>query len=409
MIISRNNSKAIILFICTISGIVFGLLNSVINTRVLSPEEYGNVRYVQSIISFVSSVLLWGYFVSGSRLLAISSSVERSRSIKGIMTIILLVTFLILLLVMTILYVTSINDPKNISDLLFISIPLCGNVLMLNYIETTAQGENQTGRISLARLLPPALYFIAAYFLFYKLSLASQERMLVLNNGIAMAVLAIIIASTKPSFKGLRNSFSILNEENKKYGLQVYIGSLFAVATGYLSSIALGLYCDNNINAGFFALAVTISSPLTMLPAVIGTTYFKKFANQDAINCRLLFGSCVLTAISCLIFILLIRYVVTALYTEKYEMVGRIATFLAVGCSMHGLGDMFNRFLGSHGKGKELRNGAILTGSVIIAGNFSLVYLWNIDGAIITKIAGDAVYLLMMVFYYCKFRARRVE
>ena len=78
------------------------------------------------------------------------------------------------------------------------------------------------------------------------------------------------------------------------------------------------------------------------------------------------------------------------------------ASILAFGTSFHGFGDMFNRFLGSHGRGKEIRNSAIACGITSIAGYLILVYYFGIYGAIATRITGSLVYLLCMVYYYLR-------
>ena len=383
-----------------------GVLNSVINTRALAPDLYGDVRYVQNIISFVSSLLLFGFFTSGSRLLALSKDEKHSRQIRGILCTILAITVAVLMLTMTVLhFVSHFQGKDNLSLLYLIAIPCCGNVILLNYVNTTAQGDNHIGRIAAGRLLPSAVYCVLAYFIFRYYG-ATPGKMLALFNGSAVIILSIIILSTKPSFSHLKESFRILNEENKKYGFNVYLGSLIAVSTGYLAGITLGQFCHDNTNVGFYTLAVTIAMPLAMLPSIIGTTYFKQFASQNRIEKRVMLGSIGLTVLSCIVYIVFIKFIVLFLYDESYFCVARYASWIAVGTSMHGLGDMFNRFLGAHGQGKQLRNGAFACGIVLVLGSFVLVYFYQIKGAIATKIASDVVYLGTMVYYYMTFVAK---
>lgn len=400
---SKQQKQVLLLYGSSVLGLFIGVLNSVLNTRSLEPGLYGDVRYVQNIISFVSSLLLFGYFVSGSRLLALSKDEQYSRRIRGIMCVILAITILVVMLTMTCLYfISSAQGKDNLSLLYLIAIPCCGNVLMLNYINTTSQGDNHIGRISIARLLPSAIYFCIAYFV-YKYFGATPSRMLAIFNGTAVVVLFLVIASTKPSFVDLRASFRLLREENKTYGFNVYLGSLVAVSTGYISGITLGQFCEDNTNVGFYTLAMTLATPLSMLPSIIGTTYYKQFATQFKITRKVLYGSIGLTGLSCLLFVIFIKYVVLFLYNESYSSVSVYASWLAIGFSLHGLGDMFNRFLGSHGLGKELRNGAIASGLIKIVGSIVLVYYFKIEGAVVTMIISSVAYLLMMVLYYNKF------
>lgn len=401
--LSKHNKQVVILYASSVIGMLIGVLNSVINTRYLTPDLYGDVRYVQNIISFVSSLLLFGFFTSGSRLLALSKDEQHSRQIRGVLCTILAITVAVLMLTMTGLNIAShIQGKDNLSLLYLIAIPCCGNVVMLNYVNTTAQGDNHIGRIAAARLLPSAVYCILAYFIFRYYG-ATPGKMLALFNGSAIIILSLIIISTKPSFTHLKESFQLLKEENKKYGFNVYLGSLVAVSTGYLSGITLGQFCSDNTNVGFYTLAVTIAAPLAMLPSIIGTTYFKQFASQSRIDKKVMLGSIGLTVVSCVVYIVFIKYIVLFLYDKSYFCVAKYASWIAIGTSMHGLGDMFNRFLGAHGQGKQIRNGAIACGIVLVFGSFILVYFYKINGAIITKIASSVVYLGMMVYYYIRF------
>lgn len=394
---SKQVNQVVILYASTLIGVAIGVLNSVINTRALSPELYGDYRYVQNIIAFVSSLLVLGYFTSGSRLLAISKDEGHSRKIRGVMCVILCVTIAILMLVMTVMYLT--NNKEAMNQLYLYSIPLCGSNLMLNYINTTAQGDNHIVRIAIARVIPSLLYCVIAYII-YKTFSATPGLMLLLYNGIAILVLLFVILSTHPSFVNLRDSFHELREENKTYGFNVYLGALMGVSTSYIAGITLGKFCDTNANVGFYTLALTIATPLSTLPAIIGTTQFKKFAVQNNISKNVFFGSFVLTFLSAIIFIALIKYIVSFLYDDSYAIVSIYASFLAISMCFHGLGDMINRFLGAHGQGRQIRNSAFICGFIKLIGSVVLVYYWHIWGAIVTALLGAISYFMALFIYY---------
>lgn len=403
MFISKRKEQILILYGSTLMGVFLGVISSVINTRNLSPVEFGDVRYIQNLISFISSILLFGYLTSGSRLLALSHDEVYSRKIRGAIMAVVLTTMAILSLCMFCFYLVSlIGGANNLTPLYFISIFLGGNVILLNYINTTSQGENHIMRMSLARLLPTLLYVLFAVIVYRSCS-ATSGLMLTLYNGIAILVLGLIIYSTHPDFKNIKTSFKILNEENKKYGIQVYIGSLAGVSTTYIAGITLSYFCVDNTNVGFYTLALTIANPLSLLPSIIGTTYFKQFATQNRISNKIIVSSLLMSAVTLFLFIIIIDYIVQFLYDDTYRSVSTYASYLAISSSLHGIGDMFNRFLGSHGLGKYLRNGAFVCGFIKVLGSILLVYYYQIWGAIATVIMADMAYLLMMVKYYCSF------
>lgn len=406
MIISKHSKQVITLYFSTLSGVLIGMLVSILNTRNLAPGEYGDVRYVTNIIQMLSGIFLFGYFVTGSRLLAIAKNKEEASRIKGGLVVILAFTVLLMMACMIICglihhYVLH----RDFAWLFYVAIPVCGSVLLLNYMNTSAQGDNSIYSIAAARLLPSTVYLLIAFIIYSHFG-ASNWLMLLLQNGIAMLVLSAIIWYNKPSFKNLRQTFKALNEENKIYGLQVYYGSLANVTVQYIAGITLGMFATNNANVGFYSLALTVTGPLAMLPSIIGTTYFKSFAHDNCISRKVLSTTILISVVSLLGFVMLIYPVVGVLYDERYSDVALYACILSIGFTFHGLGDMFNRFLGAHGKGTYLRNGAFFAGAIALFGYTIGVYLFDIWGAIATKISASLAYFASMVVYYMLFQKR---
>ena len=401
MHISKSTRQTFILYASTLLGVAFGVVASVINTRFMSPTDYGDVRYVQNILQFASSLLLFGYFLSGSRLLALSENEDESRKIRGCMVLILAVTAIIMFLITAGCAVAHYNRPI-IAKLFVVSLPVCVYPILLNYINTTAQGDNHIGRLSAARLVPSLLYIPLAY-LIYSVYGATSTRMILIQWGLYTIVLLALTISTKPIFKDIKRIFHNLSAENRDYGFQLYIGSLVMVATNYLAGISLGVFNSDNTEVGFYTLALTVTGPLAMLPSIIGTTYFKEFAKLDKIPSSVMRNTLIITTISCVLFILLIKQFVVLLYTEEYATVGVYASWLSVGYCIHGFGDMLNRYLGSHGQGRDIRNASIANGVVKVFGYTLFVYLWNTPGALFTTILCDFIYTAMILWYYVKF------
>lgn len=404
MKVTKTKKQVTVLYASSMIGIVVGVLVSILNTRNLAPAEYGDVRYVNSLISFFSGLLLFGYFISGSRLLALSQSEQETREIKGLLVTILMITNVILMVIMVICGLFhQFYLAKEFYYLFYLTIPVCGGVaLLLNYVNTSSQGDNSIYTIACARLLPSLAYLAIASLIYFQFG-ATRERMLLLNNGIHFIVLAIIIYLNKPSFKNLRKTFKKLHEENKKYGLQVYYGSLSNVSVAYIAGMTLGLLNKDNTNVAFYSLALTISGPLYTLPQVIGTTYFKQFAQQESIPTKVLRFSLILAVVTYVGYVIMIYPVVGFLYNKSYSIVALYASLLAIGSTLHGLGDIFNRFLGAHGQGKSLRNTSFISGGIQILGFTLGVYLWNINGAIATRIISHIAYFAFMLSYYIKF------
>src|SRR5574344_86702 len=401
MTLEKHNRQILILYVATLAGVVMGMLASIVNTRFLSTEEYGDVRYVQNIINFVATLLLFGYFLSGARLMALSEDQIYGRRVKGAMVVILTIVCLALSLSMPICYFLHMNKPT-VAMLFLVSMPVCFYPLFLNYIDQTTHGDNQMGRLALARVLPYIVYIPLAYYLYSTFG-ATSTRMVLLQWGIYTVIYIGIIISTKPLFRQIGSVWKSLNDENKRYGIQLYIGSLVMVATNYLAGISLGYFNADNKEVGFYTLALTVTAPLAALPTIVGATFFRKFATQPCIPSKVIWSTVLMTIVTCVCFLLLIQPVVEYLYTDRYAVVGTYASYLSVGFCIHGLGDMFNRYLCSHGQGVSVRNASIANGIFKMLGYVVLVALFNTNGAIATTIICDVVYFAFLVYYYLRF------
>lgn len=401
MKLSKQNIQAIGLYAATLVGVLLGFGASVINTDALEPDAYGNVRYVQNGIQLIATILLFGFFMSGSRLLALSDDEKRSRNIRGTLLVILAVCAALLMSATAIAGLVHLNRPE-VSALFLLSVPVCFYPLLTNYMNTTAQGDNHIGRLVLVRILPALIYIPVAKFVYDRFG-ATSERMVLLQWGLYSILLMIIVLSTKPSFCGVKTIYQELKKENREYGFQLYLGSLAMVATNYLAGVTLGVFNADNTNVGFYTLALTLTQPLSYLPGIVGTAYFKKFVHEPRIPGKVLWVTIGMTVASCVVFMILISPLVNIMYDESYSIVGKYASALALGFSFHGVGDMFNRYLGSHGQGNSIKYSCYISGIFKVLGSVFLVMLWNVNGAILTVIVSSAIYCLCLYLYYNRY------
>ena len=397
---ARSARQAVVLYGATLFGVLLGIFSSVINTRFLAPSAYGDVRYVMNIIGYVATFLFIGHFYAGSRLLALAPDEAHARRIRG--ALLTLLGSLALVLMAGTALCGPFHSQPDLATLFYISVPVCMQPLLLNYINTVIPGDNHIGRVSVSRLLPVLLYVPIAYFVFKNYG-ASPQRMILLQWGLATLVFLVVILSTRPSFKGLREPFAEIRRDNRAYGRQLYFSLLISVATNNIAGITLGLFNPDNAKVGFYLLALTVTYPLSMLPAIVGTTYFKQFAKQPRIPRKVLSITYLATAATCLAFVLLIKPLVTFLYSEQYGDVGIFAQWMSVSFCLHGLGDMFNRYLASHGLGKEVRNASILCGAIKLIGFTFFVWLWDTTGALVALTLGEAAYFSVLGGYYLRF------
>jgi O-antigen/teichoic acid export membrane protein len=174
-----------------------------------------------------------------------------------------------------------------------------------------------------------------------------------------------------------------------------------SLASAQLGGISIGYFIDNT-HVGFFSLAITATMPLALIPGTVGTTFFKEFANLNKIPLKVIYLTILLSGAALAMFLILIKPLVILLYTKDYLAVVPIAYYTAIGSTLHGFGDFYNRFISAQGNGKVLRNSSFAIGITNIIGYTLIVYLFGVKGAAYTKLIAGAIYLVFMLHAYKK-------
>ena len=274
---------------------------------------------------------------------------------------------------------------------------MIGNVA----ISEILKGLHKIYTISILSVLPVLSYLCAAYFI-NQVQPFDLEMVLLFYYGIQLIILIALIISLKPNFKFKKSLVTELLEENKTNGKPIYYGSLAGVATTHIAGLSISFFMDNT-QVGFFLLALTICSPLLVIPSVLGTIYYTKFVDIRTIPTKVLYVSIASTLAALGVFYFLVEDVIINFYTPEYLPVAQISKLLIIAFIFHGFGDLVNRFLGAKGQGKLLRNAAYLVGIVNVLGYTFLIKYFSINGAIITKILASLSYLILMIYYYRTF------
>ena len=99
---------------------------------------------------------------------------------------------------------------------------------------------------------------------------------------------------------------------------------------------------------------------------------------------------------------LLVQPFITYLYGPDFKPVISLTYIVSFGVILSGFADLINRFLGSHGKGKALRNTAFVVGFSLMALNFGLIPKFGETGAAYAQLFSGFIYVIFMYWYYKK-------
>lgn len=405
---NKRSKQVFSLYTSTIFGIIIGIGVSVVNTRMLGEKQFGDLKFLQNLFMFVAITINFGMFVTGGRLLAQSKDDAAKPYLVGnimLITAVIAMFQIVILLIYSYVPINTLSPEigkmiRMFSPLLFVfPFQLCFESLM--------QGDNRIYELSFFRLLPSALFLFAAVIVNYYIPV-NLALTLLMQLGILTVVIIVFIFKFKPKISHYKQYWPVLFEENKRYGFPVYIGVLAGVATTQLGTISIS-YLIDNVNLGYFSLAVTISMPLSMIPSVVGTSFFKEYSTKNSVSRKVTIITIILSLFSLFLFLLLIKEIFNLLYTNRFSAAVDLTYIISFGAVLHGFGDYFNRFLGAHGLGKQLRNGAISVGLVNLFGFVVLVYLFGVRGAAITRVLSGLIYFLMMYFAYKQYQHNKVS
>jgi len=399
----KHLSQASVLYLFSLLGVALGFIVSIVNTRFLPVEDYGVLKFIQQLFSFVAVVVSFGYSFSIGRLVTKDGDDEGRRGLIGCGLLINLMIAVAssLVIFLALFFSTDIIDEKA-KTYLIIFLPFIVAQVFELYLRKVLQGTNRIHSMSFFSVLPRIFYLLMAGTLIY-LELFDLFSSILIFYAISSMVILYYFYSYRPLFQQFRQHFKTVSKENKTNGFPIYVGTLANVATAQSLGVLVGIYIDME-SVAYYSLAIVVSGPLLMLPSVIGSTLFKSFAKQEEIPKKVLYASIGLSILSLIAFWLIIEFVLVLAYSERYLQVAPYAKILAVGMICHGMGDLFNRFIGAHGKGVMLRNGAFFSGAVLVVCCVILMPLYGALGAVWSKTISSIAYLFAMVYYYEKCR-----
>tara|TARA_B110000114_G_C15089339_1_gene397729 strand:+ start:907 stop:2118 length:1212 start_codon:yes stop_codon:yes gene_type:complete len=399
MKLNKSIKQIASLYSATVLSLIVGIAISIFTTRFLGAEGYGDFKFFQLVFNLLFIVLSFGFFNSFSRLLAHSKETERNQSLYGAYAVFVVC---IGVCAIGIVFISSFFQGVLFSNNLDLVFRYYSGFILFfilnNSFAQVLQGSNSIGILSLQKIVPPLL-FLACLMLLNDLSVKQAITYFYGAMGITSITLLYVL---KPKFTNISHIYKLVFKENKEFGRKVYFGSLTAVGSGYLGGLLIGFYLDNSL-VGFFTLAITICSPLLMIPSIVGTTFFKKFATVSKIDNRIIYITIAMSVFSYLVFYWMIEPVVHIFYPSGFNEVIGYSRIIALGSILHGFGDLYNRFLYAKGSGKLIRNGAMIVGGFNILGYFILINYYGINGALITKTISGGLYFLFMYVGYKKY------
>jgi O-antigen/teichoic acid export membrane protein len=399
-----------ILFAASLVSLGASFFGTVLNSRLLSKELFGDWKYLQNFMVFISYLVNFGLYSSGGRLIAATNDKNKIRTYKGYLLYFALFGFTIIILTAI---VTGLFFPKllnaNLFHLALVMIPFFIIHPLNFYFEAVFQGERKLTKLAIFRVVPPVAY-VGLLYLFASYSKGSIYYNAMLYYGSYFILFLLLIWHDKPIFKRGTREWADLKNQHKTFGIHLYWGGLFGVGAIYLLPVLVGFFNINNVEVGHYSLALSFIMPLSILPGIVGISYYKKYIKLPAIPPaaikKVLFGSIALQ----IGLLISIDYFINFFLGTKYTEVGFLIKLGSFGAILHGFAEFINKFLLAKGESVFLKKVSVAVGLVQLVSSLVLIHYFSSTGAIIAKSLGSFVFFgSLLIYYYKKYIIQKSE
>jgi O-antigen/teichoic acid export membrane protein len=387
-------------------GIPLSIFTNIIITRFLGSKNYGDYMFINNVFNVAILILNFGLFQAANRALVLAKNKQTAREYYGAELIIATGIYLLIVISLFIFATFDKNiQDKGIKTEFFYVIPFACVYLFVPYFETLFQADNRIDLLVRARYLPKLGFFATALLIYFLFGNYVGNKLFIIWSfylSTQILVYIYIVKQIKVSFQNIKVRIKEIFNFNKKFGFNVYVGSLFSNVFAQLAGVLISYFGSDNAGVGYYSLALTLVGPLSLIPNVIATTHYKDFATIDKVPKKLLKITLFISLSATIALLVIIPPFIHIFYKKEFSEVIKLSYIASVGVMLYGLSDFFNRFLGSHGDGKALRNSSILVGISILVFNAILIPILHEVGAAITYLISGVVYFSTIIWYYRK-------
>jgi len=406
----KNNirlKQVISLLSWNIFGIPLGIITSVVVTRFLGPQNYGDYMFINNIFNISILLLNFGFFQAGNRALVLTNDKKKAKEYYGAELIIIGGIYFFIVVSLFVYAVFDINiKQKGLQTSFMYIIPFAWVYLLTQYFEVLFPADNKISLLVKSRYYPKLGFCISSVIIYFFFKNFLGNKLFIIWAFFLFTQITVylyILNKVKLSLNNLKIRIKEIWIYNKTFGFNVYVGSLFSNVFAQLAGLLISYFGADNAGVGYYTLAITLVSPLSFIPNVIATTHYKDFSNFESVPKKLLKITIATSLIALLFLWLIIPPFINLFYRKEFVAVIKLSYIVSIGVFLYGLSDFFTRFLGAHGNGKALRNSSIIVGLCVLIFNATLVPLWHETGAVITYLIAGVMYFATIFFYYKKF------
>lgn len=391
------------LFSAQTGSMFAGFFASIILGRWMDPGEMGRFAFCLSILVVTSLLFEFGISSAGARVLALAGDRASERQALGALVLMTLgISVLFAVFIAAVAKPIDLIFEKDVRWLFIGTAALAFFQPFQLFIEQSCQGLNQIRRLSVFQLTMSCFYLLALILLVATHLLTAGTALGAYLAGIGISSVWTV-SRMQPSFRGASRYIRLTLKETRGYGFNLYLARLSGVASSRSDQLAIGYFLSGTAPLGMYAIAQKFSNPIALMGRSLATTRFRAFARLTQVPARITrYNAAAVIAAS--IALVVVGPIILRFVFPKYSEAAPLLLPFAAMNLFVGLFQPYNIFLASQGRGAELRNIVLITGTATIAVLAFSVPRFGVTGAAWTAAGAMALDYLLHLLYYRRFR-----
>jgi O-antigen/teichoic acid export membrane protein len=399
---SRKQSimHTLVYFSALIINIFLGWILAKINTNYLEVAAYGQYAFFITVILFGRSLFDFGVFEASSRLMTTRETSDQQRSLlgTGLMWAIAFALLSVLILDLVGMVIDSYFEVK-VGWLCQKFSYGAGLYILIAFLNRNLRGSGSINVLAVLSITPRIIYVILLIFVISFAGFTLEATLMMLFWGIIITLTGICIY-LKPSFKNIQSDSRQILEEVKSYGWHIYVSTVWAEVMIHADKFIISYYL-NSQELAYYALAATLTLPLSHFSSALSTSLFNRFARVDMISPRVIRINLIFVVISVAVFILLRKPLIYYLFSAQYAPAIELLLPLSLAFGLAGLSKPYTMFLMANKRGRTVRNISVLIPVIRIIGSILSIPAYGISGV---AWVAFIVYLLDLALFMFAYR-----
>jgi O-antigen/teichoic acid export membrane protein len=387
---------------------LFAFVSQLFVAGILSAEDIGRIKIIQTYLSIFSIIAGMGFNASTLKICSEHKSKQQlSEYFNSAFVFTLISSSLVYGIVLLLNYLEIISKDKLIQVLIPLGMfPLITNSLFLLFIGLF-QARKEIKLFSNITVLNKITSIIGIIILSYYWGIKGYYLAYNLSYILMVFVVFFTIKRIVPiSFKSFKR---IILKEHWHYAKASTLSNIIAETSAYIDIILISFLIKDMIEIGYYSFALTLTIVLRLFPSTvqqITIPYFSSFKSNRAefLNIfkrynRLLY---IVVFISLLFFMLITPPLVSYIFNGKYDQSFYYLTFLAIGWSIRNLNQLQSAAI--FGLGKIHYNA--YTALFALLGNMIIypiaIYYFGLTGAAYASISSGIIIWFASRYYFRK-------